>query len=131
MSFLEMPKYHSSFLLAQQKAAIAPATLIPIAAGLNPLIVLLEPRIDMNALWGIINASAPQGVGAVFNALEANASQVITSPSFEAQIFAMGCRVAANLWDHGAMAIIAPPPASATSGPTVSDPDRTLRATED
>ena len=127
-SFLELPKYHSSFLLANQKGAIPAAVLIPIAAGLNPLIVMLEPRIDMNAMWNVVNANAPSGVAAVFAALEANASQIVTSPSFEAQIFAMGCRVAANLWDHGAMAVMSPPPGP---GPTVSDPDRALRETND
>ncbi len=122
MSYAHPPDpLHASFLLAQQKGMIAPQVLIPIAAGLNPLIVLLEPRIDMNALWAIVNATAPKGVAATFSALEANASQVITAPSFEATMFAMACRVAANLWDHGAMAIIAPPP----QPPTVSDPDAT------
>ncbi len=130
MSYAQPPEpLHTSFLLAQQKGMISPQVLIPIAAGLNPLIVMLEPRIDMDALWSIINATAPRGVAATFSALEAGAAHVITSPSFEAQIFAMGCRVAANLWDHGALAVIALPPEP--DGPTVSDPDATPTNTDD
>jgi hypothetical protein len=108
------PPAHPSLIAAQQKGTIAPEMLIPVWAGLSPLVVMLEPHIDFDAMWRIVNANAQNGIAGVFNALETNASVVITSPSFEATLFAMGCRVAANLWTHGALAVIALPPAPPT-----------------
>jgi hypothetical protein len=99
MSFLASP-IHPSFTAAQAEGKVQPEMLQLVWAGAGPLVILLEPSINFDAFWSIVNANASKGVSAIFTGLEAGASSVITSPSFEAQIFSVGCRVAANFWDH-------------------------------